>query len=211
MNNFNNIVCPSEAVVSAFDETIYDIKVTVIDAKTKMPIPGIAVSMSGISKDGIYFSTMAKSNSDGSLTFNANKGHFYLDFVSDLFPPEYVLPRRSRISFDTAKTINVLLKLKSATYVDNKLGSVSIEFLDSTNMPYPNISLCLIPTDNASKNIYSVSNTKGISVFKTKPGNYYVDVLKDNFPLNQYRLPDRFNISIEGGTNKKYVIKLVPF
>lgn len=210
MANFKNILSPKEAVVAAQDDTIYDIKVTLLDAKTKIPIPGISVSMSGISKDGVYFNSIAKSNSDGSLKFSANKGHFYLDFVCDLFPPEYLLPKRRRINFDTAKTINVSINLQHATYTkQNGFGTVSLELLDIKNNPHPNISLCLTSSTDDSKKIYSVSNSKGVSVFNAKAGSYVITVLEDNFPSDKYHLPDKFDVSIKAGLNKTYTMKLV--
>lgn len=211
MSNFKSILYSKEAVVAAQDDTIYNIKVTLLDNKTKMPLPGITVSMSGIAKDGKYFSTISKSNSDGSISFSANKGYFYLDFISDLFPPEYILPKRTRINFDTAKTTNVLIKLYSKeSDTQDKLGTVSIQLLDLNNIPYPNVSLCLTSVADPSKKIYSVSNAQGTTVFNSTPGHYIVTTIKDNFPLDKYLLPESFNISIQEDANKTYTLKLIP-
>lgn len=211
MSNFKNILYSNDLIVSAQGDTIYNIKVTLLDAKTKIPVPGISVSMSGISKNGEYFSSISKSNSDGSISFSANKGHFYLDFISDLFPPEYILPKRTRINFDTAKTSNVLIKLQSKkSTIPNGFGIISITLLDLNNIPYPNISLCLTSTTDPSKKIYSVSNLQGISVFNAKAGSYTIDTLKDNFPLDKYILPESFNVSIQEDSTNNYTIKLVP-
>lgn len=211
ISNFKNILYSKEAIVAAQEDTIYNIRVTLLDAKTKMPVHGVAVSMSGISTDGKYFSTISKSNSDGSISFSANKGHFYLDFISDLFPPEYILPKRTKINFDTAKTTNVLIKLRNReSTTQNGFGTVSISLLDLNNKPYPNISLCLTSTTDSSKKIYSVSNAHGTSIFNAQAGIYTVDTMKETFPLDKYILPEKFNVSIQEGVNCTYTLQLIP-
>lgn len=210
LNNFDNLIS-SQKVVIAKNDTLYAVQILVLDAKTKMPIPDIAISMTGISNDGSYYNNMARTNLDGTLSFEASKGHFHIDFVSDLFPPEYVLPKRSHVTFDTARTVILPFNLK---YVKNNsskenLGCVSITMLDSSNMPYPNIKLCFTPKDNPSKKEYVIANSDGVAVFRGPAAQYTVSTCKSKFPTSQYYIPNSFDIDLENGTSSSYTIKLV--
>ena len=114
-------------------------------------------------------------------------------------------------NFDTAKTTNVLIKLQhKESYAQDGFGTVSIQLLDLNNTPYPNISLCLTSTSDPTKKVYSVSNAQGTSVFNAKAGLYTVDALRDTFPLDEYLLPESFNISIQENSNNTYTLKLIP-
>lgn len=208
-NNFDSLIF-SKNIVSAKDNSIYAIKIVVLDAKTKIPIPNIAASMTGIANDGSYFNNMSRTNSDGSITFDASKGHFDIDFVSDLFPPEYILPKRSHITFDTAKTIVLTFNLKyvSNTSPKDNLGSVTIEMLDKFNLPYPNIQVCFTPKYSPTSKMYAVANADGVAVFKGKAGTYTVSTSKAKFPVNQYYLPNNFDVTLEDGANLTYSVKL---
>lgn len=210
-NNFDSLIS-SKQVVIAKDDTLYAVQILVLDAKTKMPLPDIAISLTGIANDGTYFNTMSRTNSDGTLSFDVSKGHFHVDFVSDLFPPEYVLPKRSHITFDTAKTIVLPFKLKYIQNTSKKsdLGSVSVSILDSSNLPYPNIKLCFTQKDNPFNKEYIITNSDGIATFQGTASDYTVSFCKSRFPSNHYNIPDDFDLTLENGTFSRYTIKLVP-
>ena len=118
--------------------------------------------------------------------------------------------KRTRINFDTAKTTNVVIKLRrKKPYTQSGFGAVSIKLLDLNNSPYPNISLCLTSISDPTQKIYSISNAQGTAVFTAKAGRYIVDTLIDNFPLEEYLLPESFNVSIQENSNDTYTLKLI--
>ena len=207
-NKFDTIICSNKNVLSVKDNTIYAIQVTVLDSKTKMPIPGIAVSMTGISHDGAYFNNMSRTNSSGNILFKTAKGKFYVDFVSDLFPPEYILPKRSQVIFENAKTIAIPVYLKYVNSSQDDFGNILVTILDSSNTPYPNIQVCFTSKDNPDDKVYSITNSSGVAVFKGRPGSYIVSTSKTKFPKNSYKIPNNFEVYLENGTQKKYIIKL---
>lgn len=208
-NNFDNIIFPYNHVLSVEDKTLYAIQVIVLDSKTKMPIPGIAVSMTGISYDGTYFNNMSRTNASGNIFFKTAKGNFYIDFVSDLFPPEYILPMRSQVNFESARTIAIPIYLKYTNTSQEDFGTINVTMLDSSNIPYPNIEICFTSKDNPDDKVYSIANSCGVATFRGRPGTYIVSTSKTKFPSNSYNIPNNFDVSLENGTIQKYIIKLV--
>jgi len=229
-NNFSSVVSrltntnTVTQVISAKDDTIYTLQVKLKDAATDAPVPNIKISVYGQSKTPEkYYNTSEITDEDGSAKFILGKGTFHLSFTSPALDNEYTLPAPFFYEIKSAGITILTVNVEKNKPND---GIAEIEVLDEENNPVKNIELYLgeeieiemeedeelddatsPSTDTKTAKYYSITNNKGVAVFKLPPGKYNVGFSESKFP-EDYVIPENFEINISSDYVTRYTIRI---
>lgn len=228
-NNFSSVVSKLTnantvtQVISAKDETIYTLQVKLKDSVTDDPVPNIKVSVSGQSKTPQkYYNLSEITDEEGVAKFILGKGKFHLSFTSPSSEIGYSLPAPFFYEIKSAGITILTVNLEKSKPAD---GIAEIEILNEENNPVKNIELYLNeeleiepeqdwePDEDSSSaetdtlKCYSVTNSKGIAVFKLPQGKYNVGFSKSKFP-EEYIIPENFEINIYSDYVTRYTIRI---
>ncbi|WP_027621845.1 hypothetical protein [Acetivibrio clariflavus] len=229
-NNFSSVVSKLTnantvtQVISAKDETIYTLQVKLKDSVTDEPVPNIKVSVSGHSKTPQkYYNLSEITDEEGVAKFILGKGKFHLSFTSPVSDINYSLPAPFFYEIKSAGITILTVNLEKIKPAD---GIAEIEVLNEENNPVKNLELYLNEeleiepeqdqkqdddssafTDTETLKCYSVTNSKGIAVFKLPQGKYNVGFSKSKFP-EEYIIPENFEINIYSDYVTRYTIRI---
>jgi hypothetical protein len=206
---------PTTEIIPAEDSTLKSIRIVTLEKETSTAISFVPFEITGVSEDSEPFAILGTTDETGSFSSEIPKGRFRLYFPQESLPQNYVQPTPYHFYIDSAGTFLITLHLEEITLLSTE-GTLEIMILDEENFPFENIALQLTPFDEASREIHedsmdfyelSITNAKGIAVFKTLPGEYMASIIKDSLMLG-YLEKSPFKVIIPKDGTARYTIKL---
>ena len=197
-------------VVTAKDDFLYTMQVSVLDSSSKEPISNIKLLLNGNVENSKDFFTSSVTDSKGYAKFNIQKGTFRLSIDPDTLPKKY--EQVSSFFYDIQKPGTTIVKVElKQKQTNSQEGLAEIEFLDKAGNPIPGILLYLDTKSPISNNetirYNSISNSNGIAIFKLEKGIYKISV-SDKI-LDTYKIINPIEIEILPQKTNKYTFQVI--
>lgn len=204
---------PITQVIPAEKDGIYIVELQILDKETGQPLPDISFELIGkhlnTKKDSKW---TGKTKENEQYSQELTKGTYRLRLIEDEVTQFYHLPAPYYFEIVNAGTFSITLSLEEKKIVKPE-GIAQIQIFGPNYEPIENIDLKLstppIYVDSIATTfeLHSISNQKGVCVFKAPIGMYTVEVslaeLSDRF------LPkEPFQIEIVENTPKQYTVYL---
>jgi hypothetical protein len=198
-------------VISARDTVIYTLLIKIVDKKTHDPVPNVEVNVSGQSStQSKSFNQTLTTDDLGEARYSLDKGTFRVSFAATHFPTEYQLPSPFYFDLKTAGTKIITINLENTPKNNQDWGIAEIEVLDKENKPVPDLDLSVqgvVTAPGFPNNVFSITNSEGISIFKLNEGNFKIGFDETSFP-EQYVIPSFIDVTITANTVTRYTIRL---
>lgn len=207
---FNNTNMVKE-VISAKDDAIYSLQIKLVETKYGTPLTNTPIQISG-SSDLLkkYFNVTSPTDSEGIAKFTLDEGTFRLSFIQSGFPAGFQIPSPFFFDLKTAGTTIITVYVDKLPETEN-WGIAEIEILDKDNIPIPGLQLGIQDTEVSPgnpDNVFSISNSEGIAIFKLNEGNYTA-VFSEASLEGKYKAPSPLNIALIPNSTSRYTIRMV--
>ncbi|MDP4094845.1 MAG: hypothetical protein Q8920_15980 [Bacillota bacterium] len=217
-NDFSSViykirnVSTSTKVIAASGDTIYMLQINLVDQNDNKPVPNTKINISGKSSvNNQTYNETGKTDFSGIAKFYPDKGSYYLSFLTEDFPSQFVMPSPVFIELKTAGTTIMTVNLKP-NEIDNPLSSgiIEVEVLDSRNKPISGIELSInnpAPSLGHPDAVHAYTDSSGIAVFKISEGSYRAFFEEAKLP-SKYALPAQIDVSVKADETTRYEIRL---